>query len=175
MNPKNNTQVLTDSEFEETVNRVRSLIPVTAGIMGKAYEQKITKHLTSIASYDVLVATDPTTIYNLSKSISEEAALIKFYKQIQYHLFSSKTNGYPDFYVRLCNNMVAGLVNNEISDYNFNTNGGILDLANSLYKKSFLEYFIRPTKEKVLRSFLLDHPHLVVQLLIMQFYQHPAA
>lgn len=175
MNQLKNTQVLTDNEFGETVNRLGSLIPVTVGIMGKAYEQKITKHITSIASYDVMSATHPAAIYNLSKSIGEEAALVKFYKQIQYLLLSSKTNGYPDFYVRLCNNLVCGLANNQITDYNFNSKGDILDLATSLYKKSFFEYFFKPSKEKVLRSFLLNHPHLVVQLLIMQFYQYPSA
>ena len=174
MNPKKNNQVLTDKEFGETVNRLADLIPMTVGIMGKAFEQKITKHTSSIASCDAMVITHPANVFNWSVDIRNEPAVIKFYKQLQYHLFSSRTCGYPDFYVRLCNNIVNGLVNNQITDYNFNTDGGILDLATALYRKDFVDYFFKPTKEKVLRSFLLDHPHLVIQLLIMQFYQAPS-
>jgi hypothetical protein len=172
MNPKKNNQVLTDAEFGETVNRLGGLIPVTVGIMGKGFEQKITKHISSIASYDVMTITHPANIFNTSTDIRSDGAVIKFYKQLQYHLLSTRTAGCSDFYIRLCNNIVNGLVNNQITDYNFNTDGGILDLATALYKKDFVDYFFKPTKEKVLRSFLLDHPHLVIQLLIMQFYQN---
>ncbi len=172
MNPRKNNLVLTDAEFGETVNRLGALIPVTMRIMGKLHEQKITDHISSIASSDVLSITHPSTCYNWAAYNRDDAGTVKFYKQLQYHLLSTRTNGYPDFYVRLCNNVVNGLVNNKISDYNFNTDGGILDLATALYRKDLLDYFTRPTKEKMLRSFLLDHPHLVIQLLIMQFYQN---
>lgn len=175
MNPKKNRQVLTDAEFGETVNRLGSLVPVTIGIHGRLSQEKINKHLQSIASYDVMVITSPANIYNWVSDIRKEASAIKFYKQLEYHLLSSRTLGYPDFYVRLCNNVVNGLVNNQITDYNFNTDGGILDLASSLYRKDFIDYFFKPTPEKILRSFFLDHPHVVIQLLLMQFYQYPSA
>lgn len=171
-NPKNNDNVLTDAEYIATVDSLNKLIPVTVFTMGKVYEQKITTHLQSIASSDSLVLTNPTLMYNTSKQLNTEVAIVKFYKQLQFLLLSTRTNGYPDFYVRLCNNLVAGLVNNKSSDYAISTNGGITDLARSLYKKSFLEYFIEPTDHKILRSFLIDHPHLVLQLLLSQFYQH---
>lgn len=171
-NPKNNTNVLSDVEYASTVDSFNRLISVTCSTMGKAYEQKITTHLQSIASSDALVLTNPTALYNNTKQINTEAALVKFYKQLEFLLLSTRTNGYPDFYVRLCNNLVAGLVNNQPSDYGISTNGGILDLAKQLYRKSFLEYFIKPTDQKVLRVFLMNHPHLVLQLLLSQFYQH---
>lgn len=171
-NPKNNSNVLSDAEYAATVDSLNHLIPVTSFTMGKVYEQKITAHLQSIASSDALVLTNPTALYNNTKQLNTEAALVKFYKQLQFLLLSTRTNGYPDFYVRLCNNLVAGLVNNQKSDYGISTNGGILDLAKQLYQKSFLEYFFKPSDEKVLRVFLMNHPHLVLQLLISQFYQH---
>lgn len=171
-NPKNNSNVLSDAEYAATVDSLNHLIPVTNFTMGKLYEQKITAHLQSIASSDTLVLTNPTALYNNTKQLNSEAALVKFYKQLQFLLLSTRTNGYPDFYVRLCNNLVAGLVNNRKSDYGISTNGGILDLAKKLYQKSFLEHFFKPSDEKVLRVFLMNHPHLVLQLLISQFYQH---
>lgn len=170
--PKNNTNVLNDDEYGQTVDRIGRHIQITTAILGTAYKEKIKAHLQSIASSDVMVITNPTALYNKTKVLATEAGLVKFYKQLEFLLLSTRTNGYPDFYVRLCNNLVAGLVNNQTSDYGINTNGGILDLAKQLYKKSFLEYFFPPSDEKALRVFLINHPHVVLQLLIAQFYQH---
>lgn len=174
-NPKNNDNVLTDEQYVAAVESLNRLVPIAVFTLGKVYEQKITRHLQSIASSDALALTNPTALYNNTKQIASEAGLVKFYKQLEFLLLSTRTNGLPDFYVRLCNNLVAGLVNNHPSDYGIYTTGGILDLAKQLYRKTFLEYFIKPTDQKVLRAFLMNHPHLVLQLLLSQFYQHASA
>jgi hypothetical protein len=171
-NPRKNSNVLTDAEFIETINRLGKLIPLAVGIIGQPHQKKITDHLKSIASSDILSLTDPTNSFNWAYNSKSEPSYVKFYKQLEYMLLSCRTCGYEDFYVRLCNNLVKGLVNNTISEYSINPNGGILDLATAIYKKDFVDYLVPPSKEKVLRSFLLDQPNLVIRLLIMQFYHN---
>ena len=165
--PENNHLVLTDNEFEETVYRVGEHIRMTSSIMGKEHEKKITAHLEYIASCDVSVLTDPTHIHDNSGAIKQSAALTKFYTQLKYLLLSSRTGGYPDFYVRLCNNLAAGLLSERKREIN--------DLAKTLTaKKRFFTWKIHQPPA-ALRLFFIKHPYLVLQLLIAQFYQRTAS
>lgn len=171
-NPKNNENVLDDYEFAKSVEILGKLLPISSLLPGRLDKEKIKTHLQLIASSDSLALTNPTFMYNNAKAVSSDAALTKFYKQLEYLFFTTRTNSQSDFYVRLCNNLVAGLAKQTQTDYSVSINGGILDLAKQLYKKSFLEYFIKPTDQKVLRVFLMDHPNIVLQLLISQYFQH---
>lgn len=174
--PENNHLVLTDNEFEETIYRVGEHIRMTSSIMGKEHEKKITAHLEYIASCDVSVLTDPTHIHDNSGAIKQSAALTKFYTQLKYLLLSSRTGGYPDFYVRLCNNLSAGLVSSQDTSYGIdNYKGGILELAQSLTKKKYFFLVRKPAPSVAMRLFFIKHPHLVLQLLIAQFYQRTAS
>lgn len=174
-NLKNNDNVLTDVEYANSIDILSKIVKVCVFNTNKNHAEKLNTHLQLIASADSLILTDPGFLYGNTKSISSDAVLVKFYKQLEHLFFSTRTNGYPDFYVRLCNNLAAGFSKQSNTGYSIVTKGGILDLANQLYKKSFLEHFVKPTPQKVLRVFLMNHSHLVLQLLISQFYQHENA
>lgn len=148
------------------------LLPVSSLLPSRLDKEKIKSHLQLIASSDCLALTNPTFLYDTARAISSQAALTRFYKQLEYLFFTTRTNSQPDFYVRLCNNLVAGLSKQTQTDYSISINGGILDLADQLYKKNFIEYIFPPKKEKVLRVFLMNHPNIVLQLMLSQYFQH---
>lgn len=175
MKAKNNDNTLSAVEYERVLTLLGTLLNTyyVKQTNDKAKE-KIDKHLTWIASLNVLTIVDATNLYNKSNEITNDFDLFRFYTQLDFHLFSIGTDVYPDSYVRLCNNIARALprVNKDPYGISYQTdNGDLYELAKKLYSKDFIDYIRKPSRAKVLRYFLLNHRHVVLQLLIMQFYQ----
>jgi len=170
MNPKNNQNVLTDAEYAVLLDRLGVAIAVCASGNSSDVKDTITKHLVYIASLNVISITDPTRQYDISTEIKDNAYLMRFYKQLNFHLFSTTTQGYNDYFVRVCNNVVAGLPFENDDKFSVSVGASLHLLAKTLYKKDLIDYFIKPSTDKMLRCFLLNHRHLVLQILIMQYY-----
>ena len=170
MNPKNNQNVLTDAEYAVLLGRLGTAIAVCASSNSTIAKDTVSGHLVYIASLNVISITDPTRQYDIATQIKDNAYLVRFYKQLNFQLFSTTTQGYNDYFVRLCNNVVAGLPFENDDKFSVSVGGSLHVLAKTLYKKDLVDYFIKPSTDKVLRCFLLNHRHLVLQILIMQYY-----
>lgn len=175
MRAKNNSNTLAAREYEDVLTLLGKLLNTyyvkQANVQAKG---KIDQHLTWIASLNVLSVVDATTLYNKSTEVANDVDLFRFYTQLDFHLFSIGTDRYPDSYIRLCNNIARALprANKDVYGINYQKdNGDLYELAKKLYNKDFIDYITKPSREKVLRYFLLNHRHVVLQLLIMQFYQ----
>lgn len=134
-------------------------------------KDKITEHNTSIASQNILALTDPSNIYMASQEISKSGVLQEYYAQVYFHLFSQGIYSSEDGYDRLCLSIARAIPCQSLGQYGVNYNGDIYEIAKRLYKKKLLDYFLKPSPVEMLKSFLVNHRHLVIQVLIMQFYQ----
>lgn len=172
---KNNTNTLPASEYRDVLAELGKLLSTYYKDQANAVSKgKIDNHLTWIASLNVLNVVDATTMYIRAQEVAQDPDLFRFYTQLDFHLFSIGTNHHNDCYARLCNNIARALpkTNRDAYGINYTTiNGDIYELAKQLYNKDLIDYISSPSREKVLRYFLLNHRHVVLQLLIMQFYQ----
>jgi len=160
---------LSNQEYVTLLNNVSDKIILVS--KGSGNPENITKHLTYIASMNVVSLLDPTRQSVDTDLLRNSTDLIIFYKQLDFLLFSSCTEGYPDYYDKVLTNLIMGLQNQIQDDFNYTEwTKNFYDLAKSLYKYTWFEHYLKPSQDKVLRYFFRNHRHLVLQLLIMQYY-----
>jgi hypothetical protein len=160
---------LTNDEYITLLNNVSDKLILVS--RGPGDREIITKHLTYIASMNVVSLLDPTRQSVDTDLLRNTKDLIIFYKQLDFLVFSSCTEGYPDYFDRLVTNLIMGLQNQLQDDFNYTEwTDNFYELAKSLYKKTWFEHYLKPSEDRVLRYFFRNHRHLVLQLLIMQYY-----
>jgi len=160
---------LSNQEYVNLLNSVSDKIILVS--RGSDDEEIITKHLTYIASMNVVSLLDPTRQSVETNVLRNTKELIIFYKQLDFLLFSSCTEGYPDYFDKLLTNLIMGLQNQKQDDFNYTEwTDDFYELAKSLYKETWIDNLIEPSEDKILRYFFRNHRHLVLQLLIMQYY-----
>lgn len=172
MNQKN--EKLNTEEYRELLLAVGNVISTYCSKQSKEVHEKIDKHLTWIASLNILSITDPTQLYQTAKQISEDADLFRFYSQVDFQLFSMVSGQTDDTHSKLCKNIADALPSKDTDKfgigYNFKS-GDLNELAAGLHKHSWKDYFVGIDKSVVLQQFLMNHRHVVLQIIIMQFYQ----
>ena len=166
---------LTNLEYNQIIDRVGELVTKYYRKETSSVNQyKINTHLTWIASLNITSSVDPTSIYNSADKLANDPLLFQFYTQLNFNLFSIGLNSQKDCYVRLCKSVARALPKTSSDPYGMNYqihNGDLYVLAKQLYKKKLIDYFIKPSREKVLEHFLQNHRHVVLQIIIMQYYQ----
>ena len=164
---------LTTQEYNQLLLGAGDVISTYCSKLPAGTREKINEHLTWIASQNILTITDPTSIRTVAKLIRSDSDLFRFYSQVDFQLFSM-VSFETDTRTRLCNNIAYALPAKDDDTYgiSYNTSAGDLsELASSLYKNKWVDYFL-PVKIQVkLHWFLMSHRHLVLQILIMQYYQ----
>ncbi len=167
------TEKLTTQEYNQLLLGAGDVIATYCSKLPAAIHAKINEHLTWIASQNILTITDPTSIRMVAKLIRSDSDMFRFYSQVDFQLFSM-VSFEKDTRTRLCNNIAYALPSKDDDTYgiSYNTSAGDLsELASSLYKSNLMDYFFPVNKQVKLHWFLMNHRHLVLQILIMQYYQ----
>ena len=167
--------VLTPQEYNTLLVNLGGLLTQYYTLMDTNVTQRdeLNRHLTELASKSILDITNPEDIYKNSLQILNSPALLRLYAQIEFQLFSIGINGYNDSYDRLCRSIAKAIPNirqSRFSIWKDSNNGGIYDLAIEVRKPRLKDLLRQTTREDVICDFLLNHRHLVLQILIMQFY-----
>jgi len=165
-------KTLANHEYRELLTALGETVKAHHNRCANQVERdKINEHNTWIASQNILTLTDPSNIFDASQVIARQPLLQSYYAQVYFHLFSQGIYSSEDGYDRLCASIARAVPCPSMGQYGLNYSGDIYEIARRLYKKKWLDYFIKPSPVEMVKSFLVNHRHLVIQVLIMQFYQ----
>lgn len=167
--------VLTPQEYNTVLVNLGGLLSQYYSLMdtNMAQRDELNQHLTMLATKSILDITNPDDIYKNSLQILKSPTLLRLYAQVEFQLLSIGTNGYNDSYDRLCRSIANAIPNTKPSRFSIwkdSNNGGIYDLAIEVREHKLKDLLRQTTREDVICDFLLNHRHLVLQILIMQFY-----
>lgn len=171
-NPKN--KKLNTEEYSELLDSLGKVIATYCHKQPETVLDKINKHLTWIASLNILTITDPSQMYATTKLISSDADLFRFYSQADFQLFSTVSGKNEDTHTKLCKNIADALPSKDEDKFGISYNssvGDLHELAARLYKHKWMDLISYPNKSIRLQQFLINHRHVVLQILIMQFFQ----
>lgn len=165
---------LNTDEYRELLTALGNTISTYCEKQPVGVVEKINQHLTWIASLNVLTITDPAQMYATAKQVSADADLFRFYSQVDFQLFSMVSGQTDDTHVKLCKNIADALPVKDEDKFGISYNssvGDLHELAARLYKHKWMDLIVYPSKSKRLHQFLINHRHVVLQIIIMQFYQ----